>query len=316
MRRPCYLRLVRHLAIVFLLLLISACSKLISDDFPDFETIPAVNSILVAGEPISLQVSLAEKIDTTFLTLEDHALIQLSDNSGLSATIIPRGDGYYVSDLIARPGENYACSIHLDGYAELYARDTVPKITEVTITGQTNQARFDEEGNYMEGISFDFIDDPATEDYYEVLLLYKENSRSRNQYAFNEACVILLNEGLEPYSTETLVFSDQLMEDSLISMSLDFGSTNRSQSCWGEDSCFQIFNEHTLILEFRHVSREYYLYKKHFYLYVKNRYPYFVEGTATAFSFYSNIENGTGIMAAYAKSIDSIFVEEEKLFID
>ncbi len=71
-----------------------------------------------------------------------------------------------------------------------------------------------------------------------------------------------------------------------------------------------------MILEFRHVSRDYYHYKKHFYLYEKNRYPFFVEGTTTGFPIYSNIENGMGIMAGYAWSIDSIFVEEEKIFLD
>lgn len=294
----------------------SACSKLISDEFPDFETVPAVNSILVAGEPVTFQVSLAEKIDTTFLTMKDNAAILLSDNSGRSATINPRGDGFYISDMMAIPGVSYECSIKLDGYPEMHARDTVPMITEVLITGQTNQARFDEEGNYMEGIEFEFRDDPATEDYYEVALYRREKFGSWNEYPFNEACDILLNEGLEPFSTETLVFSDQLMKDSLMTMNLNFGPTNTHHSCMGKDSCFQIFSEHTLILEFRHVSREYYHYKKHFYLYVKNRYPYFVEGTATAFSFYSNIENGMGIMASYARSIDSIFVEEEKLLMD
>lgn len=104
------------------------------------------------------------------------------------------------------------------------------------------------------------------------------------------------------------------MEDSLITMNLDF-NYGRARACWG-DSCVQIVYEHTLILELRHVSHEYYKFKKHFYLYEKNRYPFFVEGTATAFSIYSNVENGLGIMAGYACHIDSIFVEEESFLLD
>ncbi len=312
MRRSYHLSRLKPPALLFLLLLISACSKLISDDFPEFEAVPAVNSILVAGEPISFHVSLAEKIDTTNLTLINDAVLLISDSEGINETMTPRGDGFYTSEMIVLPGKSYECSIQLEGYADMNARDSVPIITEVLITGQTNQSRFDEEGIFMEGIEFEFKDNPATDDYYELALYRREHEYASNTYPFNETCDILLNEGLEPYSTETLVFSDQLMEDSLITMNLDIFSGSWASSCWG-DSCFQIFDEHTLILELRHVSQEYYQYKKHFYLYEKNRYPYFVEGTATAFSLYSNIENGTGIMASYAYSIDSIFVEEEKI---
>jgi len=312
MRRSYHLSRLKPPALLFLLLLVSACSQLISDEFPDFEAVPAVNSILIAGEPITFQVSLAEKIDTTYLALINDAEILLSDSKGLGEAMTPRGDGFYTSEMIAMPGERYECSIQMDEYPEMHAKDSVPIITEVSITGQTNQARFDEEGVFMEGIEFEFKDNPATKDYYEVALYKRQRWGLGNTYPFNETCDILLNEGLEPYSTETLVFSDQLMEDSLITMNLDIFSSSWASSCWG-DSCFQIIDEHTIILELRHVSQEYYQYKKHFYLYEKNRYPYFVEGTATAFSLYSNIENGTGIMASYAYSIDSIFVEEEKI---
>lgn len=303
---------VRITPFILLLLSISACSKLVSDKFPEFETIPAVNSILVAGEPITFQISLAEKIDTTYLALINDAELFLSDDKGISGLITYQGDGIYTSDMIAVPGDSYECSIQMDGYADMRASDTVPIITKVSITGQTNQSRFNEEGWFMEGITFEFRDNPSTRDYYEVALYRREHGYVGNTYPFNENCKILLNEGLEPYSTETLVFSDQLMEDSLTTMNLDF-LNGWSSSCWGPDSCVQNIDEHTLILEFRHVSQEYYQYKKHFYLYEKNRYPLFVEGTATAFSLYSNIENGMGIMASYAYSIDSIFVEEENI---
>lgn len=296
-----------------LLLLFSACSKIISDEFPDYETIPAVSSIVVAGKPITFQVSLVEKIDTTFLTLINDAELLLSDTEGQNEAMTPQGDGIYTSDMIAMPGAGYMCNIKIDGYDGMNAFDKVPEITEVIITGQTNQARFDEEGIFMEGIEFEFRDNPSTRDYYEVALYRKEHGYKGNTYPFNENSDILLNEGLEPYSTETLIFSDQLMKDSMMTMNLDYSPSGWSSSCWGPDSCVQNIDEHTLILEFRHVSQEYYQYKKHFYLYEKNRYPFFVEGTATAFSLYSNIENGMGIMAGYAYSIDSIFVEEEHI---
>lgn len=293
------------------LCLVPACTQLISDEFPEFEPVPVVNSILVAGRPITFHVSLAEKIDSTSLTLVDNAVLTLSEGAGGSEVLTPVGDGFYSSGRIAMPGEIYSCLIHLDGYEDLYACDTVPEKTEVKITGQTNRARQNEEGIFMEGIELEFCDDPGTRDYYEVVLYRRKYRFTSQSYLFNENSEILLNEGLEPYSTETLVFSDELMEDSLVHLKLDFGY-DWNRACWN-DSCVQVVYEHTLILELRHVSREYYRYKKQFYLYEESRYPFFVEGTATAISIYSNVVNGMGIVAGYACSMDSLFVEEERI---
>lgn len=295
-----------------LILIPTSCTKLISDEFPEFESVPAVNSILVAGNPITFHVSLAEKIDSTSLTLVNDAVLMLSGSGSGSEVMTPVGDGFYASERIAIPGEIYSCLIQLEGYDDLYACDTVPEITEVKITGQTNRARYDDEGIWMEGIEFEFKDNPSTKDFYEVVLYRKQHGYSDQMGLFDENSEILLNEGLEPYTTETLVFSDHMMNDSLITMNLDF-QADYDWVCWSPGNCGPGIGEHNLVLELRHISQEYYRFKKHFYLYEKNRYPYFVEGTATAFSLYSNIENGQGVIGSYALSLDSIFVELDSI---
>ena len=99
------------------------------------------------------------------------------------------------------------------------------------------------------------------------------------------------------------------MEESNISTTLDFEGAN-SQYCYSWDSCVYEVYEHAVIVELRHISREYYMFKKDFYFYEKNLYPQFTEGTASAFSIYSNIENGMGIFAGYTVSVDSIWVPD------
>ena len=130
--------------------------------------------------------------------------------------------------------------------------------------------------------------------------------------AFDETSEVLLNEGLEPYSTESLVFSDKMMEESNISMTLDFEGAH-GPHCYYRDSCVFKVYEHAVIVELRHISREYYMFKKDFYFYEKNLYPQFTEGTASAFSLYSNIENGMGIFAGYTASVDSIWVPDARI---
>lgn len=122
--------------IALLVWLIAGCTKLISDEFPDFETVPTANCILIADEPITFHVSLAEKIDSTSLTLVENAVLTLSGSEGGSEAMTPIGDGLYTSEMIAMPGQSYSCNIQLDGFTDMYTKDTVPELTDVKITGQ------------------------------------------------------------------------------------------------------------------------------------------------------------------------------------
>ncbi len=292
----------------------TSCAKLISDEFPDFKPIPTLNTILVEGKPILVHISLAEKIDTTDLDCINEAIVEVSSGSGEVEILEAIGQGFFRSAMVAQQRESYTCTALLDGYPELIASDTVPGIPRMHITSQTNYSRRNEEGVYMEGVSFEFYDNPGSDDFYEVIVRSKKREDISTQWAFNEMSEILLNEGLEPYTTPTLVFNDELIKDSIQEMQLDF-LEGYGTTCRG-DSCFQVFREHTIYVELRHVSREYYLYKKQFYLYEKGRYPYFVEGTGIALSFYSNIENGYGVMASYSCRIDSVFSPAEFIPIE
>lgn len=309
MRSPHHLLKLGLPVFLLLFLFISACSKLISDEFPPFEPVPAVNGILVAGRSVNVHISQVEKIDSTPLRYIDDALITLFKN-GIAVADMPLYEyGLYYSHEPVRPGEIYSCSIRIDGFPDLYCMDSIPSYTTVQITDHTNTAKINEEGGYNEGITFEFQDDPNTEDYYEVIVDKRRDWGSYSVYAFNETSKVLLNEGLEPYFYESLVFSDEMMEESNISMTLDFEGAN-NRHCYYRDSCVFTESEHTVIVKLRHISREYYRFKKDFYFYEKNLYPQFTEGTASAFSIYSNIENGMGIFAGYTVSVDSIWVPD------
>ncbi|RLD48473.1 MAG: hypothetical protein DRI97_18880 [Bacteroidetes bacterium] len=297
---------------IILLLGSSSCSKLISDEFPPFEPVPAINAILVPGRNVNVHVSRVETIeDTPPLHIND-ALITLYRN-GDSVTEMPLyGSGLYYSHEPVRGGEVYSCSIRIEGFPDLYCMDSIPSNTSVRIIGHTNTAKINEEGGYNEGVTIEFQDDPDTEDYYEVIIDKRRDWGRYSVYAFDETSEVLLNEGLEPYFTESLVFSDEMMEETNISMTLDFEGAN-NRHCYSRDSCVYSVYEHAIIVELRHVSREYYMFKKDFYFYEKNLFTQFSEGNSTAFSIYSNIENGMGIFAGYTASIDSIWVPDASI---
>lgn len=294
-------------------LVLSSCVKLVSDDFPDYESIPSLNCILVSGDSLSLQISMAEKIGSFNLTLVDNAGVQVL--KGISGGFAPdyQGNGLYTSSNMVVPGSPYQISVVIDGYPELHAYDSVPGPVGISILSQTNTAKINEDGYFMAGIELEFMDDPLTNDYYEIIIYKREEDNMYPSPAFNEHSKILLNEGFEPYTTESLVFSDELIGSENVYMNLIYGVDYSTGAINGIRH--QYIREHTVIVELRHISKEYYMFKKSVYFYENSRYADFIEGTAMVYPIYSNVENGFGILASYASRRDSVFVEEEKLFL-
>lgn len=288
-----------------------SCSKLISDKFPEFEETPTVNALLEAGKNIKVHVSLSGKIDTTEIKFIDNATVILKANQDVIDTLDFLNKGLYCSDYIAKEGIRYDIEVLIEGFEMIYGSDMVPKSVSAEIFEHTNQYRYDEEGSFTEGIGIKFYDNPNSINYYEVSLIKKEYNSAYYVYPYNDNSPIVLNEGFEPYTTPSLVFSDQLIQDSVVRLFLDFyqGYSIRDYG----DSLVQIFEEHDMVLEFRHISENYYNFKKHFYLYSKKRYPGFVEGTASYHHNYSNVKNGFGIIGAYSVTRDSIWIPEEHL---
>ncbi len=292
---------------------ITSCTTLISDEFPEYDKEPVLNSILIAGQPVEAHLSFAEKIDTTNLQATGDAAVYFRSGEAGIQTMMSYDSGLFYSNHLLEPGEIVELNAMLPGYDEISAMDSIPLEIPVEITDRTNMARFTDEGSFMAGLTIRFSDDPQTDDFYELIISRRTEDRTYNLHAFNDRLDILLNEGIDPYSTSTLLFSDALFKDEFVEMSLDFSQGGRRKRCYGIDSCYEVFDAHTLIAELRHVSEAYYLYKKQFYLYEKTREVDFVDGIATAISNYTNVKNGRGIVAAYAFAIDSLQVPRDSV---
>lgn len=301
-------RLFQLLICILIGISITSCIQVVTDEFPDFTAIPAINAILVSGRTIDLQISLAEKIDTTFLHLVDDAEVSLYKDGEYVEMLNKQGSGIYRSSLTATPESTFECEILMDGYGKISCLDSLPEYPSIAILDQTNKAGINDEGFYTSSITFSLWEDPARENYYEILLTLKEDENERNLPVFNSDYQFLLNEGIEPFSTPTLLFSDQLMNSGMLKLILHYDPMFHSG---GSNS--QFFPEHTLILDVRSISSDYYHFKKQFYLYERNRYPEFVEGVVSPFPIYSNVENGLGIFAGYSNRSDFIIVEEEEI---
>src|SRR6056297_2637779 len=106
------------------LVILSSCVELVSDEFPDYEAVPSLNCILVSGDSLSLQLSLAEKIASSDLTLLEKASVQMVQGSSGEFSLDYLGNGLYTSNTRAEPGSSYHVSVIIDGYPELQASDS------------------------------------------------------------------------------------------------------------------------------------------------------------------------------------------------
>ena len=251
----------RKFFILFLLsaqLILSSCIELVSDDFPDYEAVPSLNCILVSGDRLSLQISKAEKISSDDLSLVNNANVQVEQGGSGSFTLDYQGKGLYTSNILVEPRSPYQIQVVIDGYPELYASDSVPAPCGISILNQTNTAKLNEDGFYMAGVELEFNDDPMTKDYYEIIIYKRREDYIFPSPAFNEQNKIRLNEGFEPYTNESLVFSDELIEEEYINMNLIYGADYNSGSSGGIRH--QTISEHMLIAELRHISKAYYMF--------------------------------------------------------
>jgi hypothetical protein len=300
----------------------TGCIDLVEKEFPNPDPIAVVNAIMINDSLIEVHLSKIMSLSNAKDSLIDNAQINLySDTSFIESLVFT--DAYYISSTRAKPNTQYSFEVSIPGFGTLYGTDSVPSIPVTKILSQNNRAGLNDEGFYYSSIEFSFQDDPSSVDYYEIAILKKYFDRHQfaatgnGEYhyyskAFNKAYGFLLSEGFEPYSTNTLVFSDEYLSPDIDLLKLNYGFEDFGIGM-SDGVRYQTINDHTLIIEVRRISHEYYRYKKQFYLYEKGRYGELVEGVVTPFQNYSNVENGSGIIAAYSLAIDSIHIETERI---
>jgi hypothetical protein len=260
------------------------CTELVTSEFPKFETVPTVNSILVEGKPLSVLVSLTGKIDSLPLSVVNNAIIDLYIDGKFSEQLENSGSGTYFSKSIILPEKDYKCLVKTPNMDTVMCSQNLPVPSPIISVEHINIAGRDEEGNIYHAFKLSFRNNPSELRYYEV------KTTAGAFMIFTDR--ILLNEGLP-----IALFSNELIKDSTYTLTLNY-STGYSRIRDGH----YILNP--FIVELRSVTYDYYCYQKQYYLYHEGRYGN-ITTKATAYPLYSNIENGYGIFAGY-----SVFVSD------
>lgn len=279
--------------------ILCSCRELVKDEFPDFTPVPTVNSILVNGSKLKVQVSLAGKLDTTQLKLVDNAEILLYISGVYTETLTYSKEGIYTSSVIAEKLKTYRCEVNIPGYDTITCCDSIPDPAQISNILHIDKAGKDEEGMTYPAIRFTFENEPSEKLYFEVVIRLIEYGNE--QVADLEAITdpVLLNEGLP-----IALFSNETITDHNYTMTLNYFTGGASSINGGPLQT----NLYPLILELRSISSNYYHFVKQKYLYEKGRYPEFMAASTVAFPLYSNISGGYGIFAGYsAFETDTIF---------
>ena len=285
--------------LLFSLLALYSCRELVQDEFPDFTSVPTVNSILVAGEPAIVQVSIAGKLDTNKIVLVNNAEVLLSVDGQYRETLTFSDKGIYSSSFVVEKLKTYRCEVNIPGYKTVTCSDSIPEATIISDIIHIDKAGKDEEGMTYPAIKFTFTNDPSEKKYFEVIIRLIQYRHERVATLETITDPVLLNEGLP-----IALFSNESIKGNNYSMTLNYftgsaGSTN------GEPVQTTLF---PLILEVRSVSSNYYQFVKQKYLYEIGRYPEFLAASTTAFPLYSNITGGYGIFGGYsAVQSDTIY---------
>src|SRR5665648_1298573 len=88
--------------------------------------VPTVNSILIAGKPMKVHVSLAEKLDTNQLTLVNDADISLYIDGNYSEILFPDENAIYFSSSIVEPLRSYRLEVNVPGYKTITCNEILP----------------------------------------------------------------------------------------------------------------------------------------------------------------------------------------------
>jgi hypothetical protein len=280
--------------LLFSIIALFSCRKLVQSDFPDFKQVPAVNSFLKADSTITVHVSLASKLDTSELKGLDSATVRLYIDDVFNEFLTPDGNGFFSSKTIAKPLIKYTCEVDIPGYATVSCNNTIPQPVHLRDIVHISVAGKDPEGMTYPAVKFTFSNNPNEKLYYEARIRLIEYGLEQIADMYSIIDPVLLNEGL-PLS----VFSNERISDTAYTMTLNYTTGSATSSNGGPNHSVL----YPFILEVRSVSYDYYQFARQKYLYDTGRFPEFGLSSNQAFQLYSNVNNGYGIFAGYSSVI-------------
>ncbi len=271
-------------------LLSQGCRELVQDEFERFDSVPVVNSVIVAGEEIRIHVSYTGSIGDTAISVVSDAGIAMYCNGIFAGNMVYDGDGYYSSGTVAEAGNSYSCEIAVPGFDVITCEDSIPVPIVMTGIEYNESAGKDEEGRPYPSVTFTFANDQTIEQYFQVVIKEIEYGSANDTYLIDITDPLITGGGIP-----IAVFSDENIAGNSYEMTLNFQFSGFGTNYYSR----------TVVMELRSLSYDYYQYLRKKYLYDLGRYPEDMLSVVPGFNLYSNVTGGYGIFAGY-----SVFVAD------
>ena len=263
-----------------------------------------VNSLITTDQNIEVYIGSSSSItDTTVIPI--HPVVELYEDNNLVTQLQPDSAGIYKANYTPLSLRQYKIKVTDSILGICSAVDTIPEKVPISEAEFYIPAGFDEYGTPYYEATVRFSDPPAVSNYYE-LLIYKEGGDLQDYYIGNyiTSNPIIVNEGDQDYSPNSLFFSDELFNGELFEISIKF------------QSGFQMLNPETYAPDgnyyviLRSVSSSYYKFRKYWTRHAYNQtlsedlLGMFFKGEPI--DAYTNIVNGYGIFVGYNQDIKSM----------
>lgn len=296
MNRNC---IILTLFVAILLLAGVSCRKVVTDKFPDYPQKLTVNSIVKAGDPLMVNVSLTGNVNDINLPLIYDADVFLYVNGCFAETLEYEGSGYYSSTIVANENDSLECVVAYNGDTAKCCCVVPQKETPLGFEYVEN-AGVDDWGEILPALVTTIRNEALLRKYYEIKIFTIEN------YSVNDinTCGVMLMDITDPIiKNEGLplpLFSNEKASGQDFSVTLKFLPQCQS---WINGKMLT----RPLLVRFRTVDEEYYKFTRLHYLYTEGRYSEGIIDNPVMFNAYSNVENGYGVFAAYTEYVDTVY---------
>ncbi len=305
-------------SILWLVIISTACEKIINYDIPEDELGTVINGIFCQDSILKLNVSKSIHIlDTAKSYFIKDASVELFENDLLVENLEYLSKGFYsTNSFVPKAGNEYKIVVNVEGKKECTAVCSVPEPIEI-FSIDTSHTDLIEYGYYF-GKKLNCIitiNDPATIPNYYELVVYKKEILYFSEmdsliflkpvrFETDDRIIELyrVSDGVYPFNIEPetesvegeyAIFSDNLLDGKKVSVKFNIKIYSGIYEQY--DTYYFYLNS---------ITRDYYLYLKSLAQYYLAQGHPFKEPVQV----YSNINGGIGIFAGYSSFMDSVVV--------
>jgi len=283
------------------LIALASCTKLLEEDFPDFNDEYVINNLLIEGDSIKLQLLKTSSINSTENTLVEGAVIELSINGEAVGNLnyLPDSGHYQFNQAVAQ-NNTYRFKVALPNNDSICIEQNIPKAQPILNFEHIDVAGTSEEGEIHPALKIEVPNKSDEKLYFFInIKLFDYSGGTRMPSIIKIEDPVLLNEAM-PFP----VFSNEIMKGNSQEILINY-ITGSAQKSMGESYRTTFF---PMIIELWTLNEAYYEFIKQNYQYEYSRYPLIGSGNQTAISNFNNIKGAYGIAAGYSfVTTDTIF---------